>query len=79
MRITANPVELLRYPFEWWRSARYVREVAAREKVSIVHVHHPVGALYASLTTRALRIPMILHVHDGLPARPLYVLRCAKP
>jgi glycosyltransferase involved in cell wall biosynthesis len=49
-------------------------ELARRRKVALIHVHHPVGALYALDAARSLDIPIVLHVHETLPLRSLYTL-----
>ncbi len=74
MRISANPAVLAQYPLAWWRSAKHILRVASEQNISLIHVHHPVSAVYAGLAASKLKIPTILHVHDGLPARPLYSL-----
>ena len=74
MRISANPFVLGRYPRSSWRSARHVIRQAIQNKVSLIHVHHPVGALYALPAARWLKIPLVLHLHDAGPVKPLYAL-----
>ncbi|MDX6751200.1 glycosyltransferase family 4 protein [Geminicoccaceae bacterium 1502E] len=72
MRISANPLVLGHYPLAWLRGARSVERHCRQHGIDLIHVHHPVTALYARRASRALGIPMILHVHETLPARPLY-------
>jgi glycosyltransferase involved in cell wall biosynthesis len=74
MRITRNPFIVGRYPIDWWRSARFILREATRIDATIIHVHHPVGALYAIPAVRKLQLPMVLHVHEGPPIKPIYAL-----
>ena len=72
MRITADPRVLARYPLGWWCGARQVLRAAERTRARLIHVHHPVGALYAIPAARRLGLPLVLHVHEVLPAKPMY-------
>ncbi|WP_237214681.1 glycosyltransferase family 4 protein [Falsiroseomonas oryziterrae] len=72
MRITADPRVLARYPAAWMRCAAALEAACRAERIDLLHAHHPVSALYAMRAARRLRIPMLLHVHETLPARPLY-------
>jgi glycosyltransferase involved in cell wall biosynthesis len=74
MRITANPRVFSRYPSAWRQSARHVLELVSHHRVDLIHVHHPVGALYAIPAARRLGLPLVLHLHDGPPVKPLYSL-----
>ena len=74
MRITPNPLVLAKYPLSWWSSARHILNEASGNQVSLIHVHHPVGALYAIPALRRLGLPLILHVHDAPPVKPLYAM-----
>ena len=74
MRITANPAALARYPWAWWRAARDIERHCREQRIDLVHAHHPVTALYALPALRRLGLPLVLHVHETLPARPLYRL-----
>lgn len=74
MRITADPRVLLRYPLAWRQGAAAVERICRDEQVSLIHTHHPVGSLYARRAARSLGLPILLHVHESLPARPLYAL-----
>lgn len=72
MRITADPRVLARYPAAWLRCAAALEATCRAERIDLIHAHHPVSALYAMRAARRLGIPMLLHVHETLPARPLY-------
>lgn len=72
MRITADPAVLARYPLSWVRSANAVEAHCRDGLIDLIHAHHPVSALYALRAVRHLGLPMVLHVHETLPARPLY-------
>jgi glycosyltransferase involved in cell wall biosynthesis len=74
LRITLDPRVLARYPLAW-RQGSHAVELHCRERgIDVIHAHHPVGALYARRATRRLRIPMVLHMHETLPARRLYAI-----
>jgi glycosyltransferase involved in cell wall biosynthesis len=83
MRITADPRVLARYPGAWRQASRVLERHCAERAIDVLHVHHPVTALYGARASRRLGIPMVLHVHETLPARPLYAaamrvaIRCA--
>ena len=75
MRITADPRLLARYLFVAWRDgARAIERHCRRGDIDVIHVHHPVSALYARRAAKRLGIPVVLHVHETLPARPLYAM-----
>ena len=74
MRISANPAVILRYPFVWRRRAKELLQICLANSVHVIHAHHPVGILYAIPAIRQLGIPAILHIHEMLPAKPLYAL-----
>ena len=74
MRITTNPAVLARYPFSWMHCAAALETHCRENQVDLIHVHHPVSAIYAARAVRRLGIPMLLHVHETLPARPLYAM-----
>ena len=74
MRITADPRLLARYPRAWLRGAEAVERHCRDRRIDIIHAHHPVSALYAIRASRRLGIPLVLHVHETLPAKPLYAL-----
>jgi glycosyltransferase involved in cell wall biosynthesis len=71
-QITLDPRRLLRYATTLLRGGRFVEEFCRLMRIDVIHAHHPVGALYAIRACRNLGIPLVLHVHDALPARPLY-------
>jgi glycosyltransferase involved in cell wall biosynthesis len=72
MRITADPRVLARYPRAWLEGSRAVERHCREHTVDLIHAHHPVTALYALRAARRLGIPLVLHVHETLPVRPLY-------
>ncbi len=74
MRITADPRVLARYPGAWLKASRALERHCTQRAIDVLHVHHPVTALYAARASRRLGIPMVLHVHETLPARPLYAV-----
>ena len=72
MRITYNPIELAGYVPALWRGGLHVRRYAAASGAHLIHAHHPVTVLYSIRAARSLRVPLILHMHDGQIMRPLY-------
>ena len=75
MRITADPRLLIRYLFVASRDgARAIEDRCRHGDIDVIHVHHPVSALYARRAAKRLCIPVVLHVHETLPARPLYAM-----
>jgi glycosyltransferase involved in cell wall biosynthesis len=58
-----------------------VTDLARRKDARVLHAHHPIGALYAAQAARMLGLPLVLHVHETLPASALYgfALRRAMP
>ena len=74
MRITADPLLLLRYPSALWSGAAAIERVCVEHRIDLIHAHHPVTALYSLIAARKLRIPLVLHVHETLPARLGYGL-----
>ncbi len=74
MRITANPLVLARYPWAMKQGAADIERQCRAFGVQLLHVHHPVTALYALPASRRLGIPIVLHVHETLPAKRLYAL-----
>jgi glycosyltransferase involved in cell wall biosynthesis len=74
MRITANPITIAGYPFAWRRAAISIDKICQENAIDIIHAHHPVSGLYCLPAVRSLGLPLVLHVHDGPPVKPLYAL-----
>ncbi len=74
MRITPNPLVLARYPRAMKQGAADILRQCRLHRPDLIHVHHPVTALYALAAARRLRIPIVLHIHETLPAKRLYAL-----
>ncbi|GGC46764.1 hypothetical protein GCM10011504_26460 [Siccirubricoccus deserti] len=72
MRITADPRSLLRYPAAWRDGAAAVERHCRDRGIALLHTHHPVGTLYAMRAARRLRLPLVQHMHEVLPARMAY-------
>jgi glycosyltransferase involved in cell wall biosynthesis len=72
MRITADPRSLLRYPAAWQAGAAAVERHCRDQNIALLHTHHPVGTLYAMRAARRLRLPLVQHMHEVLPARLAY-------
>lgn len=73
-KATLSPLALLRQIDSLRQGSADVVRLAQRLKPSVIHVHHPVGGLYALAACRELGIPLLLHVHEVLPPKPLYRL-----
>ena len=56
------------------RARRAVAQIAQDAKAGVVHVHHPVGAFQAAYAASQVGAPLVLHVHETLPAPPQYAL-----
>ena len=74
LKARLGPQQLIGYPRALWQGTRQVRDYCRRERVDLIHVHHPVGALYARAAARRLGLPLVQHLHDGPPVNPLYRL-----
>jgi glycosyltransferase involved in cell wall biosynthesis len=74
MRITADPRILAKYPFAYLRGAEDILRACVKHRIDVIHAHHPVTALYALRASRDLGVPIVLHVHETLPAARLYAL-----
>ncbi len=74
MRAAGNPFVFCTYPLRWLIGASQVLAACRRHDVQLIHAHHPVGALYAAWAQRRLRVPLILHIHEVLPAHWFYRL-----
>ncbi|MCO6418405.1 glycosyltransferase [Siccirubricoccus sp. KC 17139] len=74
MKVTRDPMSLLRYPFAWRAGAAAVERHARAAEVSLLHTHHPVGTLYAMRAARRLNLPLVQHMHEVLPVHLPYAL-----
>lgn len=73
-KVSFSPREWLRLRQALQRGAQEILDLAARHSISLLHAHHPIGALYALKAARQRRLPLVLHVHETLPLPPLYAL-----
>jgi glycosyltransferase involved in cell wall biosynthesis len=78
---TSSPLALARIGLAMAKGRREITALARRKGARLLHAHHPIGALYAAQAAHTLGLPLILHVHETLPASPLYrfALRRAMP
>ena len=74
MQITANPLQYFTYAANRASSARKLVSLCRELAIDVLHVHHPVTALYCERAAAQLGIPIVLHLHEGLPGRILYKL-----
>jgi len=75
MRISRNPITLANHLLAWRHGSQHVVRSAYANGVSLIHVHHPVTALYSIRAARTLGLPLVLHIHDAeKKMRPLYRL-----
>ena len=74
MQITANPLRYVDYLRSWLVYSRRLVELCDELRIDIVHVHHPVTALYCSRLVSRGGLPLILHLHEGPPGKLLYRL-----
>ena len=56
------------------RGGRELLAMARQERVALLHAHHPVTGVQALPATKHLGLPLLLHVHETLPAPLLYRL-----
>ncbi len=74
MQITHTARHIAGYGPALFSGARDVLAACRASQASLIHVHHPVGGLYARLAAKLCAVPLILHLHDGLPLKALYSL-----
>ena len=72
MRISASPLKLGSYFQSWRNYSRKLEAICRQHAIELVHVHHPVTALYCSKVVKRLGLPLVFHLHEGPPGRPLY-------
>lgn len=65
MKTTKSPAQLLRYALSVWAESGKVEDLCRRHDIRILHIHSPVGALYAARAVRKLGLPMVMHFHEA--------------
>ncbi len=79
----ASPVErsaiaggwrALAYPRRWAAASRAIDAACARLEPDLIHAHHPATVLQAAYASRRRRLPILFHVHEIGPPKPLYAL-----
>ncbi|HVI30556.1 glycosyltransferase family 4 protein [Phenylobacterium sp.] len=53
-------------------NSRALTALSAREPLDLIHAHHPIGAFQAVRAAARARAPLVLHVHETLPAPRQY-------
>jgi glycosyltransferase involved in cell wall biosynthesis len=74
LRATSNLAQLTKYPGAIKTGREEIRNICREHKVDLMHAHHPVGALYCSRAVHEMKIPLVMHLHDGLPVAMYYKL-----
>jgi glycosyltransferase involved in cell wall biosynthesis len=72
LRVTSNPLLLVRYLLELRTVQKEILGICKSRQIDLIHAHHPLSALYCRDAVRHLDIPLVLHIHEGLPAKSLY-------
>ncbi len=70
MRISASPLKLGSYFQSWRNYSRKLEAICRQHAIELVHVHHPVTALYCSKVVKRLGLPLVFHLHEGPPRSP---------
>lgn len=71
-RITGHVGTLLRYPTRWRAAGAAIARACEAFRPDLLHAHHPATVLQARPAARAFRLPVLFHVHEIGPAKPLY-------
>jgi glycosyltransferase involved in cell wall biosynthesis len=74
MRASVNPADLVRYAASLRRESARVRDAVRDLGIDLLHAHHPVAGSYAARAVRELGVPMVMHVHETPPVKPLYAV-----
>jgi glycosyltransferase involved in cell wall biosynthesis len=70
-RFTLRIDRLVGYLGSFWRIVRQLRREAIRVDPDLIHANSVRAGLVATAATIGLRVPVLWHVHDMLPAHPL--------
>ncbi len=74
MRISASPLKLGSYFQSWRNYSRKLEAICRQHAIELVHVHHPVTALYCSRGRQTSRTPSRVPPPRGAPQ----VARCTR-
>lgn len=74
MKASLNPTDLVRYAASLRRESAHVRDVVRDLGIDLIHAHHPVAGSYAARAVRELGVPLVMHVHETPPLKPLYAV-----
>lgn len=71
---TLSPALLLKHSQQLRSGRTAIGALVQRLRPDVVHVHHPVSALYVRTAAKAARVPILLHVHETLPVSLPYAM-----
>ena len=71
-RITRSVVENLGYLPRWRDAIRSIDRICLEHRPDVIHAHHPITVLQTAPAARHRGIPILFHVHEIGPPRPLY-------
>jgi glycosyltransferase involved in cell wall biosynthesis len=71
---TLSPRLLLDHAQRLKRGRQQVQQLVASLRPDMIHVHHPVAALYVTKAARQADVPVLLHIHETLPVSRSYEL-----
>ncbi|HEY3413201.1 MAG TPA: glycosyltransferase family 4 protein [Armatimonadota bacterium] len=67
MQRTRNPAKLLGYVAGLRHEGASVTRICRKHRISLIHVHGPISAMYAVNAAKALSLPVICHLHEATP------------
>lgn len=73
----AVSLRTLGYPARWAAASAAIDAVCARFEPEVIHAHHPVTVLQSAYAARRRGRPILLHLHEIGPPKPLYALALA--
>jgi glycosyltransferase involved in cell wall biosynthesis len=77
-RASISPLRLVRQARSLAVGRKQISNLVQTLRPDIIHVHHPVAALYVIKAAQASGTPLLLHVHETLPVSVPYALLARK-